>query len=312
MFIVKTPLRLTVIAAFLFVLAGCGGGGGGSSSTLAPFVKFSSIAVPGSVRINGSSQEATYTFDTGTQRVTSVSSVTPFTSSATYDATYDGSGNRTKVVFNSAAGTNVTIDTSLGDVFSYLAAFPNVLVGVTANGQKYYLAARPEAYGWDYQSFGVWTTGAGTGSGTIGAATVGAETAGSAIPVSGTGSYVGVSGGRYVDSSGVPFFTGSNMTATANFGTRSIAFATSNTATSTDLISSTANSNLNMSGTLTYSAGVNQFTGSVTTVGGGPSNAAMSGTATGKFYGPTAQEIGGTFGLTNGSTGYLGAFGGKR
>jgi len=102
------------------------------------------------------------------------------------------------------------------------------------------------------------------------------------------------------------------MTATANFGTRSIAFATSNTATSTDLISSTANSNLNMSGTLTYSAGVNQFTGSVTTVGGGPSNAAMSGTATGKFYGPTAQEIGGTFGLTNGSTGYLGAFGGKR
>jgi len=100
MFIVKTPLRLTVIAAFLFVLAGCGGGGGGSSSTLAPFVKFSSIAVPGSVRINGSSQEATYTFDTGTQRVTSVSSVTPFTSSATYDATYDGSGNRTKVVFN--------------------------------------------------------------------------------------------------------------------------------------------------------------------------------------------------------------------
>ncbi len=303
--------KLALGLALPIVLTACGGGGG-SSSTLAPFVKFSSIAVPGSVRINGSSQEATYTFNTGTQRVTSVSGATPFTSGATYDATYNSSSNLTKVVFNSAVGTNVTIDTSLGGVFGILAAFPNIAFGVTANDQNYALIAREAAFGWDYQSFGVWTTGGGTGSGTVGAATVGAETAGSAIPVSSTGSYVGVSGGRYVDSSGVPFFTASDMTATANFGTRSIAFSTSNTVTSTDLTSATANSNLNMSGTLSYSAGVNQFTGSVTSVGGGPSNAAMSGTATGKFYGPTAQEIGGTFGLSNGSTAYLGGFGGKR
>lgn len=298
--------KLALGLALPIVLTACGGGGGGSSPTLAPFVKFSSIAVPGSVRINGSSQEATYTFNTGTQRVTSVSGATPFASGATYDGTWDASGNPTKAVFTSAAGTNITIDTSLGGVFSYLAAFPNIAVGVTANGQNYALMPRVAAYGWDYQAFGVWTTGGGTGSGTVGAVTLGAETAGSAIPVSGTGSYVGISGGRYVDSSGVSFFTGSDMTATANFGARSIAFSTSNTATSTNLTSATANSTLNMSGTLTYSAGVNQFTGSVASMGG------MSGTATGKFYGPTAQEIGGTFGLSSGSTAYLGAFGGKR
>jgi hypothetical protein len=288
------------------------GGGAGSSATLAPFVKFSSIAVPGSVRINGSSQEATYTFNTGTQRVTSVSAATPFASGTTYDGTYNASGNATKAIFNSAAGTNVTVDTARGDVFSYLSAFPNVLIGLTANGQSYALAPRTTTYGWDYQSFGVWVTGAGTGSGTVGAVTIGAETAGAAIPLSGTGSFVGVSGGRYVDSSGIPYFTSSNMTASANFGTRAIAFVTSNTATSTDLISATANPNLNMSGTLSYSPGVNQFTGSVSTVGGGPANAPMAGTATGKFYGPTAQEIGGTFSLSNGSPAYLGAFGGKR
>jgi hypothetical protein len=298
------------------VLAACGGGGSGgggagSSATMAPFVKFSSIAVPGSVRINGSSQEATYTFDTGTERVTSISAATPFASGATYDATYNASGGfPTKAVFDSAAGTNITIDTALGDIFGYLTAFPNVLVGLTADEENYVLTSRVAAYGWDYQAFGVWNTG--TGSGTIGAVTIGAETAGAAIPLSGTGSFVGVSGGWYADSSGIPYFTSSNMTASANFGARSIAFATSNTAISTDLRSATANSNLNMSGTLIYSAGGNQFTGPVSTVGGGPGNAVMSGTATGKFYGPAAQEIGGTFSLSNGSPAYLGAFGGKR
>jgi hypothetical protein len=39
----------------------------------------------------------------------------------------------------------------------------------------------------------------------------------------------------------------------------------------------------------------------------------MTGSATGKFYGPTAEEIDGTFAVSGGVTeGYLGAFGGKR
>jgi hypothetical protein len=62
-----------------------------------------------------------------------------------------------------------------------------------------------------------------------------------------------------------------------------------------------------MTGTLTYSAGANQFTGNVATTGG------LTGTATGRFYGPTAQEIGGTFGIAGaGVTPYGGALGGKR
>jgi hypothetical protein len=293
-------------------VAGGGGGSAGISATLAPFVKFSSIAVPGTTQINGSSQQANYTYDTGTQKVTSLSAVTPFNSNFTYAGTHAADGSLTKAVFNSPTGTNITIDTAKGDRFGYLAAFPNIGVGVTANGQDFVLIARPQAYGWDYQSFGVWTTGGGTGNGTVGVVSVGAETAGSAIQVSGTGTFSGVSGGRYVDSTGAPTFVSSDMTATTNFGTRSIAFSTTNTRTSADLSTSTSNANLNTSGTLTYSAGVNQFTGAVTTVGGGVSNAAMTGSATGKFYGPTAQEIGGTFAVSDGSAGYLGAFGGKR
>jgi hypothetical protein len=284
------------------------GSGGGSSSTLAPFVKFSSIALPGAVKINGSSQQDRYDFNTGTPVVT------PFDSRASYVGTYDANGLTTKVALTSALGTTITVDTAAGGVISNLAAFPNVNVGISANKQDYVLSGRPQSpdWDWDYQTFGVWTTGAGTGAGTVGVASVGAETAASAIPVSGTGNFVGASGGRYVDSTGVNTFVGSDMTATANFGTRSIAFATTNTRTSTDLITPSSNTNLNSSGTLSYSAWVNQFTGVISTVGGGASNAAMTGIATGKFYGPTAQEIGGTFAVTGSGAAYFGAFGGKQ
>jgi hypothetical protein len=302
-----------VICTLSALLTACGGGGGGgSSATLAPFVKFSSIAVPGAVQINGSSQQVDYTYNNGTRRITSISAVTPFTSGATYVGTYDSNGLTTKAALTSATGTPLTVDTTSGGVISYLAAFPNVSVGISANRLDYVLSARPQAYNWDYQTFGVWETGSSTGIGTVGAATIGAETPGSAIPVSGTGNFAGVSGGRYADSTGATTFVGSDMYATVNFATRSIGFSTTFTRTSTDLISSTSNTNLNTSGTLTYSAGVNQFTGAISSVGGGASNVAMTGTATGKFYGPTAQEIGGTFAVSGGGAAYLGAFGGKR
>ena len=310
-----------LISLFALGLTACNGnglpkvpdsGGGTPTPTLAPFVKFSSIAVPGTVRIIGSSQEATYSFNTNTQLVTSLSAPTTFAGGVTFDATYDVNGNLTKAVATSAIGTKVTVDTGIGDTISSLAAFPNVTAMVTANGQNFSLSANPSAFGWDYQTFGVWTTASGTGFGTVGAATVGAETAIAAIPTSGTGVYVGVGGGRYADSNGVALFVGSDMTATTDFTARSIVFSTTNTRTSPDLITSTSNANLNLSGTLTYSVGTNQFTGAVTSVGGGPANAAMTGTSTGKFYGPAAQEIGGTFTVSNGNAGFIGAFGGKR
>lgn len=289
-----------------------GGGGAGSSATLAPFVKFSSIAVPGTVRIGGASQQADYTYDNNSNRVTSLSAATPFTSGASYVGNIDANGDTTKAVFTSATGTSITVDTANGGRFLNEGNFS---AGVTANDQDFVLSAVPRAFGWDYQTFGVWTTGQGTASGTAGVTTIGAETAGLDIPRTGTGTFMGVSGGAYVDSTGSNTLVSSEMTATANFGTRSIAFATTNTR---DFFSNANMSVLNTTGTLNYDAGVNQFTGAVSTVGGGDARGTtavvpMTGSATGKFYGPTAQEIGGTFAVSGGgTTGYLGAFGGKR
>ena len=62
---------------------------------------------------------------------------------------------------------------------------------------------------------------------------------------------------------------------------------------------------LNMTGTLTYAAGSNAFSGTVSASG-------LSGQVKGQFYGPAATEIGGTFAVKgSGVTTYAGAFGAK-
>jgi hypothetical protein len=63
---------------------------------------------------------------------------------------------------------------------------------------------------------------------------------------------------------------------------------------------------LDLSGSLSWAAGVNNFSGQVQTRDGN-----LNGSASGKFYGPTAQEIGGTYQLGGGGVSRMvGGFGG--
>jgi hypothetical protein len=98
------------------------------------------------------------------------------------------------------------------------------------------------------------------------------------------------------------------MTATASFDARTLTFSTSGTyANGSPTGTAVAAPDLNLAGTLTIVAGVNKVSGTVTTVGG------MSGNANGKFYGPTANEVGGTYAVSGSNLGsFVGGFGGKR
>jgi hypothetical protein len=93
-----------------------------------------------------------------------------------------------------------------------------------------------------------------------------------------------------------------------------VAFSTSgSTAAATATGAALANpSILNIQGTLNYAGGSNDFSGpvsSLTVTGVAPT---LAGSARGQFYGPAANEIGGTFALKGvGAEGYLGAFGAK-
>ena len=102
------------------------------------------------------------------------------------------------------------------------------------------------------------------------------------------------------------------MTANVDWGTRTINFATTGTTLgnlNTGAVSGSPGHDL--TGTLTYNAGVNSFTGAVQAANFGSTN--LAGNATGRFYGPAAQEIGGVYNLQgNGLNAMTGAFGGKR
>jgi hypothetical protein len=66
-----------------------------------------------------------------------------------------------------------------------------------------------------------------------------------------------------------------------------------------------------MTGTLSYAAARNLHSSIITTAGGG-SVGDLTGAATRKFYGPFAQEIGGTLAVRNGLKVLASEFGSKR
>jgi hypothetical protein len=100
------------------------------------------------------------------------------------------------------------------------------------------------------------------------------------------------------------------MTATVDFGARTVDFRTTGTTIGNLSTggSPISRPGLDLRGNLGYAAGTNQFTGGVSTA-----DTSLNGSATGRFYGPAAQEIGGVYSLTGaGQSSLIGGFGGKR
>jgi len=170
------------------------------------------------------------------------------------------------------------------------------------------MIANPYAQGWNYQSFGVWNTQAMTG-GNIASSSFGAATPASAVPSTGTASFVGKLGGIYVSPAGEGSMASADVRVNADFGNRSLSFASQGTRLTQDLKGSTAAPQLNLGGTLTYSPATNTFTGTLTNAGG-----TMSGSSTGRYYGPAAQELGGVLTVKSANTveTLTGAYGAKR
>jgi len=295
------------IVAISSILTACGGGGGGSNVIPGPaaFTSFP-LTAGKSVVLSGDSAQGTYTYDLVGNVLTGIT-INPQQSGATFTVT-STSGAFSSYKLTTTSGTNVTW-TSPTDTFGILNSNSNVEAAVSANGQNYVLAGRTSTLGWSYQDFGIWVTGAGTGSGTYGAASFGAATPSGSIPTTGTATYSGVTGGRFGTVGGPAYFTSSNLSSNVDFAARTLSFTTSSTQQSTTLLSGSfsANTALDLTGSLSYNAGSNQFTGNVNNTG-----STLTGTATGRFYGPAAQEIGGTFGLTGSAGYYGGGFGAKK
>ena len=165
----------------------------------------------------------------------------------------------------------------------------------------------PTYYGFEYQTYGAWGS-YGNATTSANAISVGNATPVTGLPATGSYTFTGGASGYYSDPSKYAYVTNANMTATATFDTRTVSFSTTGTYISGSPSGSVIPaSNLNLSGTLSIAAGSNAISGTVTTAGG------MSGNANGKFYGPNANEMGGTYAVSGSGLGsFVGGFGGKR
>lgn len=269
------------------VLTACGGGGGDSATPLA---------------WDGLGQEVSYVYDTNNQTVTSIG--TPSDVTGNYS---------TRLTFDAGVLTGMTIRTPTTTMsfasYEIFAVSPEIIWATNATSNA--LLANHIALGWDYQTFGVWETGLDTSQGAFGAFSVGNPTSTSVVAIPGIdgATFIGKAAGGYVNTAGVGHAVLADLSVTANFSgaTPSLGFTTSNTQVSTDWTSFTSNTDLNLSGTL-YVTGTNSFTGSVAT--SGPS--VLSGTSSGQFYGPNAEELGGVFFLQGNGETYTGAYGAAR
>ncbi|MBN1006996.1 transferrin-binding protein-like solute binding protein [Amphritea pacifica] len=304
----NNSLKTTLLCCSLTLLVtGCGGGGGSSAVVKRSFTSFSAIPANSIVDIEGQSVEFSYVANTNPTSIIITGTSNPSTDpTAKSSLTYNDSGEISKLSIVTDKGT-VSWD-SATDTFDYSTS-PLLTVN-SPDFSEVGFTLLPLNIGWDYQTLGTWVTETTTGSGAsgrLGSISVGSRTDGSAVPTTGTATFTGATSGFYIDSAGTLFYVLGNTSINADFANRSLAFTTSNNNTvniNTEVAS--VNSDLNLSGTLTYSAGSNNFSGSVTGTG-------LTGSASGYFYGPSAEEAGGTFALTGGGVEiYTGAFGAKR
>lgn len=294
----KTVATAAFIAAPM-LLSACGGGGGGGG-TVPTFTSWSAIQPGSTVAASGLSQEATYTYDEVTGVVVDVGTPSSVSTTSTATMSFDSAGDLSSLTLltpTSRIDLSVFVDLGEGAIVAANSADPNLITSVALIADPYYL-------GYEYQSFGIWETQVAT-TGTVGGVfSVGAPTAGSAIPTTGSASFAGNLAGSYVDPDGLQWFAFADLSVDVNFTARTLDFNSELTSITDLLTPDIPRSDLDLTGTLTYQPGINTFIGDVTSAGG------LTGSSTGQFYGPSAQELGGVFLLRgDGVESYGGAYG---
>lgn len=303
-------IKYIVIAATAFLSACGGGGGGGGSAAPTPymFTSWSAVQPNSIVQASGPSTSFNYSANSTTGAVRSI--VSNGFSTSNILLTY-GNGDLNlsgiQIQFGGCA-TCGTATVNPGETIRAIGSgpVPSLIYGINQARTTEILGINAPSYGWNYQTYGVWVTGEGTGSGTAGAVSAGSATPVTGMPSTGTAIFTGNTIGIWA-ATGLPAYaTAANMTANVNFGSRSLGFSTSGTvASSFNGGGAFSAPGLNMSGVATFQ-GSSSFSGPVSTASG------MSGSIVGQFYGPNANEIGGTYNLMGGGSSMGGGFGGKR
>lgn len=319
----KTPTSLVIATAVAAALSGCASGGGGNEPMseqevnvlLCAFLPFTCMFGPrdSAQSTAGVSADSPQQFVSWSKQAKQYL-VTPVSQSLEYRVS--GSAVQSiadapiplasEVVEIAVPGVQVLPSSTRMSAAGQPAIEVTTLAGQGPfSGDRAALAANPYDLGWNYQSFGVWTRPLGSDRGTIESRSFGSVSPGSAVPLVGTAQFTGKLAGLHVSPAGTGRAAVAELSVGADFGARTLSFASSQTRFS----SGAAAPQLDLSGTLTYSAGSNAFSGTLISAGG-----ALKGSSTGQFYGPAAQELGGVFTVKSATSmeTFTGAYGAKR
>ena len=169
----KTGVILAVLPLAMS-LTGCGGGGGGSSSaTLGGFTSWPNFT-SGSISLTGQAQETNEVYGDLHNDIYSSPSLA---ADVTYNQTKDSSGQTIALTVETRSGTkdlNATDSTRL-------------------------IAIDPSVYGYDYQTYGIWSYVNEALLSNLGVFSVGSVTQSVAMPTSGAASYTGMLGGHLLN-----------------------------------------------------------------------------------------------------------------
>ncbi len=161
----------------------------------------------------------------------------------------------------------------------------------------------PSKSRFEYQTFGVWLEGRRGPTGVAGAGSYGSRTPTRDMPNSGRASYEGISTGVARLSDGNPYLTASEVRVTTDFRTATI---TSSDTAAVSLVDDTERTARELDFSGTGDVNGNRFSADV-------SGTDTSGKANGLFYGPRANEVGGTFRTSGpGGVSHIGSFGADR
>ena len=289
-------LRLALLLPILFsiFLIGCAGNKSSTSSN-GEFTSWGAV-----------SPNVTTHFSSGNSSViSSVGTISQTSSDVNANILFDSGTNISSITLNQSATNAITFSVAAGDIIAKDATGANYIF-TNKNSTTIGILGNPNYYGYQYQTYGAW--GAWGNISTNGnAISIGSLTPSSGIPTSGTAIFAGGANGYLMDA--YTYLVSANMTASVDFAARTVAFSTSSSTITGKSGGVTSAANwLNLTGNMSYATGKNQMTGSVTSASG------MSGSLIANFYGPSANEIGGTFGLTQPTTSnsLVGGFGGKR
>ena len=272
----RNILIMGIAAAFL---SGCGGSG---STAIVPTsdTTFADLTYGQQYKFDAVSQSGSFTMEGDNITSSTLYPQSTTSSHFTYGTDNDGNPNYVQI-----QDTDTGVDFSFTDLADF-DEDEGVLYAGNDTGTKSMVFMDPSFLDFEYQTFGVWAQETSANAGHLGLLSIGVTTPESSIPTSGKATYNGAALGYKSSTNGEMSVIASELDAIADFSNRSLSLQTFNT-TIISLYGELDSIDDNISGTLSYASGSGTFSGNVSTDSG------YTGLATGKFYGPNANEIGG-------------------